>query len=46
VAERTKRGFFGEPLHGSFEHREHRGMGIRINLAGNFFAVGGEPMLA
>ena len=46
VAEAAKRGAVGEPLHGRFEHLEHRAMGVRIDLAGNFFAVGGEPMLA
>src|SRR5262245_7573862 len=46
VAEAAKRRTLGEALRGRFEHRQHRAMRVGIDLAGNFFAVGGEPMLA
>ena len=46
LAEAAKRGPVGEALHGGLEHLQHRAMRVRIDLARNFFAIGGEPMLA
>jgi hypothetical protein len=46
LAEAAKRGPVGEALHGGFEHLQHRAMRVRIDLARDFFTIGGEPMFA
>jgi hypothetical protein len=45
LVEAAKRGPVGEALHGVFDHLQHRGMSVWIDLGWNSPVIGGEPVL-